>query len=589
MQQLQTHKTLTLMFAAYAVSLGRFTMAFMPHNLCLRLPQKASTTTRSAAAVVVSKNILAVTTRLMAITSSSQDSTNSSSSSSKSSDSDTTTTSNLVHGRIPLGSLTCLDSRAIVDNLDLVLSHLKSRRASEETLSAANLIHSRNNERVSLIQMRDAALQTRNEQSKIIGQLMKQGPSSDEEKVQEAKKLSQAAADEASLAETKLAQLEEETNALLAGIPNLLEDVVPDGDSDKDNQEVEKWGHVESLPTKLGWPTDGSFIPKWHDDVAMSLNGWKAENAVAFSGARFVALSGHVARLERAISSFFLDMHVTQHGYTEVSVPYVVGRSALEGTSQLPKFEEDLFRISSKSHQCNGEDAFLIPTAEVPLTNMHRECILEESDLPISYVALTPCFRAEAGSYGRDTRGLIRTHQFHKVELVKITTSDTSMQQHEELTRHAQACLEALELPYRKVRLCSGDIGFSARHCYDLEVWLPGSQEYREISSCSNTGDFQARRMNLRYRPNAATAADSDSDSSGKKKAAKNKKPKPAFCHTINGSGLAVGRTLLAVLENYQMPDGSVVVPEVLRPYMGGLDVLKAASPSAATANSSEK
>lgn len=540
----------------------------------------------------------------MTATSSSQESSNSSSASSSTStntsSSSTERTSSterkLVHGRIPLGSLTSLDSRAIIDNLDLVLSHLKARRASEETLSAATLIYSRNSERVSLIQLRDAALQTRNEQSKIIAKLMRDGGTSaqkNQEEVEQAKKLSQAAADEASLADCKLAELEQETNSLLAGIPNLLEDVVPDGDSDKDNEEVEKWGNVESLPTKLGWPTDGSFVPRWHDDVAMSLNGWKAENAVAISGARFVALSGHVARLERAISSFFLDMHVNQHGYTEMSVPYVVGRSALEGTSQLPKFEEDLFRIAKESHQCNGEDAFLVPTAEVPLTNMHRESILEESDLPISYVALTPCFRAEAGSYGRDTRGLIRTHQFHKVELVKITSSDTSMQQHEELTRHAQACLEALELPYRKVRLCSGDIGFSARHCYDLEVWLPGSQEYREISSCSNTGDFQARRMNLRYRPNLAPDSDDHQGSSDagtstggkKKKSAKNnKKPKPVFCHTINGSGLAVGRTLLAVLENYQMPDGSVVVPEVLRPYMGGLEVLKASSlPSTTT------
>jgi seryl-tRNA synthetase len=270
---------------------------------------------------------------------------------------------------------------------------------------------------------------------------------------------------------------------------------------------------------------------------------------------------------------FFVDLHTTKHGYTEVSVPFVVGRSALEGTSQLPKFQEDLFAISPESHTCNGEDAFLIPTAEVPLTNLHANSILEEADLPLSYVAWTPCFRAEAGSYGRDTRGLIRTHQFQKVELVKITSADTSDAEHELLTSHAEACLQALELPYRKVRLCSGDIGFSARHCYDLEVWLPGSGEYREISSCSNTGDFQARRMALRYRPAEAPASAADDDDGQKKK--KQKKPKPEFCHTINGSGLAVGRTLVAVLENYQKPDGSVVVPEVLRPYMGGLEILK--------------
>merc|ERR1712086_845897 len=256
---------------------------------------------------------------------------------------------------------------------------------------------------------------------------------------------------------------------------------------------------------------------------------------------------------------------------TEVSVPYLVGRSALEGTSQLPKFQEDLFAITPESHTCNGEDAFLIPTAEVPLTNLHANSILEEKDLPISYVAWTPCFRAEAGSSGRDTKGLSRTHQFQKVELVKITTTDTSDDQHEILTSHAEACLQALELPYRKVRLCSGDIGFSASHCYDLEVWLPGAGEYREISSCSNTGDFQARRMALRSRPDPPPTPEAEN---GKKKK-KPKKMKPQLCHTINGSGLAVGRTLVAVLENYQRPDGSVVVPEVLRPYMGGVEVLE--------------
>jgi seryl-tRNA synthetase len=478
----------------------------------------------------------------------------------------------LVNNRIPIGSLTSLDSRAVIDNLDLVLSHLKSRRASDKTMDAARQIASRNDERVALIKARDGALQTRNEQSKMIGMLMR-NPDRDEKEVEEAKRLSSEAAEEASASEEKLEVLEAEVSALLASIPNLLDDLTPDGDDENSNEEVESWGDVKSLPAKLGWPEDDSFKPLWHDDVAMNLNGWKGENAVAISGARFIALSGHVARLERAISSFFLDMHVNENGYTEVSVPLVVGRSALEGTSQLPKFEEDLFKITAESHQCNGEDAFLIPTAEVPLTNMHRESILEEADLPISYVALTPCFRAEAGSYGRDTRGLIRTHQFNKVEMVKITSNDSSEEQHEELTRHAQACLEALELPYRKVRLCSGDIGFAARHCYDLEVWLPGSKEFREISSCSNTGDFQARRMNLRYRPAVKEQDKNAPQKGGKKKKAK--KPKPVFCHTINGSGLAVGRALVAVLENYQMPDGSVVVPDALRPYLGGLEVLK--------------
>lgn len=406
-------------------------------------------------------------------------------------------------------------------------------------------------------------------------------PDEDEElksKVDEAKALSAKAASDAEDAETELSEIEREVSYLLASLPNLLDDVVPDGDDDNDNEVVEFWGDKDALPAELNWPDD--FEPKWHDDVASALDGWKSEEAVAMSGARFVALSGNVARLERAISTFFIDMHVSDHGYSEVSVPLVVSRTALEGTSQLPKFEDDLFKITPESHTCNGEDAFLIPTAEVPLTNMHRESILDESDLPISYVALTPCFRAEAGSYGRDTRGLIRTHQFGKVEMVKITTPETSDEQHELLTKHAQRCLERLKLPYRKVRLCSGDVGFSARHCYDLEVWLPGQEEYREISSCSNTGDFQARRMGLRYRPTekapaSASAEPPSADGGKKKKKKKAKKPKPQLCHTINGSGLAIGRTLVAVLENYQTPDGSVVVPEALRPYMGGMDVLK--------------
>jgi seryl-tRNA synthetase len=283
-----------------------------------------------------------------------------------------------------------------------------------------------------------------------------------------------------------------------------------------------------------------------------------------------------VARLERALSNFFLDTHTAEaHGYTEVSTPQIVGRSALEGTGQLPKFEDDLFRLAEP---LNGRDVFLIPTAEVPLTNLHAGEILPESRLPLAFVALTQCFRAEAGSYGRDTRGLIRQHQFAKVELVRITTAESSDAEHERLTEHAEACLRALELPYRKMRLCSGDIGFSARHCYDLEVWLPGQGAWREISSCSNCGDFQARRMSLRYRPalpaqdeGGADAAGGGGKKGGGGKGKKAAAPKPVLCHTINGSGLAVGRALVAVLENYAQEDGSVLVPAVLQPYMGGL------------------
>ena len=481
-----------------------------------------------------------------------------------------TAEASLVHGRISRGDLPSLDARAVTDNLSLVVSHLKSRRSSDEAIKSAERIASLNDERVSLIQARDKALSVRKEQSAVVGKLMREGTAPDDGAVLQAKAESAKAAEEAAEIETKLDDIQATVESLLAGLPNLLDDRVPDGEDDTQNEVVSTWGDAGDLPSQLGWTDD--FEPRWHDDVATSLGGWNSENAVAMSGARFVALSGQVARLERAISSYFLDMHVTDNGYTEVSVPLVVGRSALEGTSQLPKFEEDLFRITPESHTCNGEDAFLIPTAEVPLTNLYAGQILDEAELPLSFVALTPCFRAEAGSYGRDTRGLIRTHQFAKVELVKISSAETSDDEHEKLTRHAEQCLEALQLPYRKVRLCSGDVGFSARHCYDLEVWLPSTGEFREISSCSNTGDFQARRMALRYRPTEKAAAAAPAKGSKKKKA---KKSKPVLCHTINGSGLAVGRTLLAVLENYQKPDGSVVVPEVLRPYMGGVEVLE--------------
>lgn len=445
---------------------------------------------------------------------------------------------------------------------------MASRRASDETHEAARQISSLNSKRVPLIQKRDEALQTRNNVSASVGKLMAASKGVETEEIALLKKQASDAGEEAAGVETELNEIESEMNVLLASLPNLLDDIVPDGDDDSSNELVSEWGDVNSLPAELGWSSD--FVPLWHDDVASNLGGWHADAAVQMSGSRFVSLTGAVARLERAISSYFLDRAIDK-GYVEVSPPLVVSRSALEGTSQLPKFEEDLFKIMPESHTCNGQDAFLIPTAEVPLTNMHANQILEEDQLPISYVALTPCFRAEAGSYGRDTRGLIRTHQFYKVELVKITTPQTSDEEHHKLTRHAEECLEELKIPFRKMRLCSGDVGFSAQHCYDLEAWLPSTKEYREISSCSNTGDFQARRMGLRYRPSAVQ--DDAENAGGKKKKAK--KPKPVLCHTINGSGLAVGRTLVAILENYQTEEGDVVVPEVLRPYMGGLEILK--------------
>ncbi|KAL7538495.1 hypothetical protein ACHAXR_008599 [Thalassiosira sp. AJA248-18] len=480
----------------------------------------------------------------------------------------------LINNRLSRASLpSSLDARSLADNLDIVLSHLTSRRASDETLESAKTISALNSDRVSLIQKRDEALQRRNECSGQVGKLMRETKGEETDEIKSLKEKASQAGDDANGVEEELAGIESKVNSLLASLPNLLDDAVPDGDDESANELVSEWGDADALPKELGWTDE--FEPLWHDDVATNLGGWNSDAAVGMSGARFVSLTGSVARLERAISSYFLD-RASEKGYTEVSPPLVVSRSALEGTSQLPKFEDDLFKIVPESHTCNGEDAFLIPTAEVPLTNMHTNQILEESALPLSYVACTPCFRAEAGSYGRDTRGLIRTHQFYKVELVKITTPETSDDEHHKLTRHAEECLEELKIPFRKMRLCSGDVGFSAQHCYDLEAWLPSTKEYREISSCSNTGDFQARRMALRYRPEAKSeeeGSDAAPKKGGKKKKAK--KPKPVLCHTINGSGLAVGRTLVAVLENYQTPEGDVVVPEVLRPYMGGLEVLK--------------
>eukprot|EP00580_Thalassiosira_gravida_P011940 CAMPEP_0201648726 /NCGR_PEP_ID=MMETSP0493-20130528/38155_1 /ASSEMBLY_ACC=CAM_ASM_000838 /TAXON_ID=420259 /ORGANISM="Thalassiosira gravida, Strain GMp14c1" /LENGTH=543 /DNA_ID=CAMNT_0048124437 /DNA_START=92 /DNA_END=1723 /DNA_ORIENTATION=+ len=484
------------------------------------------------------------------------------------------TTPTLINSRLSRAPLpSSLDARSVSDNVDIVLSHLTSRRASDGTLEAAKTISTLNTDRVSLIKKRDEALQRRNECSGQVGKLMRESKGQETEEIKGLKEMASQAGEDASGVEEELNKIESQVNTLLASLPNLLDDIVPDGDNDGANEIVNEWGDAQALPKKLGWTDD--FEPLWHDDVATNLGGWNADAAVGMSGARFVSLTGSVARLERAISSYFLD-RLVDRGYTEVSPPLVVSRSALEGTSQLPKFEEDLFKIVPESHTCNGEDAFLIPTAEVPLTNMHANQILEEADLPLSYCALTPCFRAEAGSYGRDTRGLIRTHQFYKVEMVKITTPETSDGEHHKLTRHAEECLEELEIPYRKMRLCSGDVGFSAQHCYDLEAWLPSTNEYREISSCSNTGDFQARRMALRYRPEVKQAAEDETAApkkGGKKKKAK--KPKPVLCHTINGSGLAVGRTLVAVLENYQTPDGDVVVPDVLRQYMGGMEILK--------------
>jgi seryl-tRNA synthetase len=330
------------------------------------------------------------------------------------------------------------------------------------------------------------------------------------------------------------AAAEQQMQAVLQQIPNLPSESVPPGTTAEDNVEVRRWGT----------PRTFNFAAKPHWELGEQLGILNFEQAAKISGARFAVYWDAGARLERALANFMLDLHTGTHGYREVLPPYMVNEASLFGTGQLPKFKEDLFH-------CEGSDHWMIPTAEVPLTNLYRDDILDEKQLPISVTAYTPCFRAEAGAYGKDVRGLVRQHQFQKVELVKFVTPEQSSAEHERLTAHAEAILQALELPYRVMNLCAGDLGFSAAKTYDLEVWLPGQNLYREISSCSNFEAFQARRANIRYRPQ------------GQKKA--------EFVHTLNGSGLAVGRTWLAIVENYQQADGSVTIPTALQPYMGGL------------------
>lgn len=339
-------------------------------------------------------------------------------------------------------------------------------------------------------------------------------------------------------AQARLADLQEELQGLARGLPNLPHADVPDGTGEADNREERRWGA----------PRVFDFAPKDHVDLGVPRGWMDFDTAAKLAGARFVVLSGPLARLHRALIQFMLDTHTTEHGYTETYVPYLVNAESLYGTGQLPKFEADLFKIPGE------RDLFLIPTAEVPVTNLVRDCIVAADYMPRKWVAHTPCFRSEAGSYGKDTRGLIRHHQFEKVELVQAVRPQDSYAALEALTGHAETILQRLGLPYRVVTLCTGDLGFSAAKTYDLEVWLPGQQRYREISSCSNFEDFQARRMQARWR-NPETG-------------------RPELLHTLNGSGLAVGRTLVAVLENYQQADGRVRIPEALRGYLGGMEIL---------------
>ncbi|WP_374720586.1 serine--tRNA ligase [Peribacillus tepidiphilus] len=337
----------------------------------------------------------------------------------------------------------------------------------------------------------------------------------------------------------ELRVVEENLENLMLSIPNIPHESVPIGESEDDNVEVRKWGEIPQF----------TFEPKPHWDLADGLGILDFERAAKVTGSRFVFYKGLGARLERALINFMLDLHIEEHGYEEVLPPYLVNRASMTGTGQLPKFEEDAFRIES-------EDYFLIPTAEVPVTNLHRDEILNAEDLPINYAAYSACFRSEAGSAGRDTRGLIRQHQFNKVELVKFVKPEDSYEELEKLTGHAEKVLQLLGLPYRVLSMCTADLGFTAAKKYDIEVWLPSYGTYREISSCSNFEAFQARRANIRFR--------------------RDPKAKPEHVHTLNGSGLAIGRTVSAILENYQQEDGSVVIPEVLRPYMGGKAVIKA-------------
>lgn len=395
-------------------------------------------------------------------------------------------------------------------------------------------------ERRKVLQVETESLQAeRNSRSKQIGAAKARG-----EDIEPLRLEVNALGEKLDAAKAELDKLQNEIRDLALSIPNLPDDSVPVGKNENDNIEVSRWGE----------PRKYDFDVKDHVSLGEMAGGLDFAAAVKLTGARFVVMKGQIARMHRALSQFMLDLHTEKHGYLEAYVPYLVNHATLYGTGQLPKFGEDLFHTKPLAEESDNSNYALIPTAEVPLTNLVCDEILEEDSLPLKLTAHTPCFRSEAGSYGRDTRGLIRMHQFDKVEMVQITRPEDSMAALEELTGHAEKVLQLLELPYRKVLLCTGDMGFGSSKTYDLEVWLPAQDTYREISSCSNMWDFQARRMQARYRNKTDR--------------------KTRLVHTLNGSGLAVGRTLVAVLENYQQADGRIQVPDVLRPYMGGLEYI---------------
>lgn len=423
-----------------------------------------------------------------------------------------------------------LDIKFIREHTEEVRQNLKNRHAQVD-LDALLEADARRRE---LLGQVEAMKNRRNDVTKEIS-VLKRNKENADEKIAAMKELG----DEIAVLDGKVKEAEEQMLAVQLMIPNMCHPSVPVGNDDSDNPEVRKWGDMTTF----------DFEAKNHWEIGEHLGILDAERAGKVAGSRFYFYLGAGARLERAVYNFMLDMHTEVDGYTEVIPPYIVNRDSMLGTGQLPKFYEDMFRIE-------GQEMFMIPTAEVPLTNYYRGEIIDGNKLPVYLTAMTPCFRAEAGSAGRDTRGLIRQHQFHKVEMVKYVAPETSYDELDKLTNNAEAILQALKLPYHVVCLCTGDIGFSAAKTFDVEVWFPAQGKYREISSCSNTEDFQARRANIRFRRDA--------------------KSKPEYVHTLNGSGLAVGRTVAAILENYQQADGSVIVPEVLRPYMK-CDVIKPA------------
>ncbi|MDD6569122.1 serine--tRNA ligase [Acidaminococcus timonensis] len=416
-----------------------------------------------------------------------------------------------------------LDLKFVRDNTEKVEQMLKNRHAKVDLVEFKQL----DAKRRTLIQEVEADKSQRNTVSAEISQMKRNGEDATEKIT-----AMRALGDKISATDKELKEVEERLHAVMLTIPNMPAADVPVGKDDTENPEIRKWGE----------PKHFDFEPKAHWDIGEKLGILDSERAAKVSGARFYYYKGAGARLERAVYNFFLDQHTQKDGYLEVIPPYIVNTASMTGTGQLPKFHEDMYKVE-------GQDMYLIPTAEVPLTNYYRDEILDGKDLPIYLTAMTPCFRAEAGSAGKDTRGLIRQHQFHKVEMVKFCKPEDSYDELEKLVNNAEECLKLLGLPYHVVCLCTGDLGFSAAKCYDVEVWFPQQNKYREISSCSNTEDFQARRANIRFRRDA--------------------KSKPEYVHTLNGSGLAVGRTVAAILENYQQADGSVVVPEVLRKYMG--------------------